>query len=85
LALGNILTGATILLGLLFSSHILHADESLVAQWANYINPFNNLFLYCAGIALYYNARNWQFSKPTSLVCFAVPLLLFAFYPAQGD
>jgi peptidoglycan/LPS O-acetylase OafA/YrhL len=85
LALGNVLTGATIMVGIMFSFHILHSDQSLVVQWANYINPFNNLFLYCAGIALYYNARNWQPSKMAILTLFTLPLLLFLFYPAQGD
>jgi exopolysaccharide production protein ExoZ len=84
-ALGNILTGVTILIGILFSSYILRADAALGAQWHTYINPFNNLFLYCAGIALFYNARDWQLSRIVSLAFFAVPLLMLVLYPAQGD
>lgn len=83
--LGNVLTAAAILIGLIFSSHLLNASSSLAAQWATYINPFNNLFLYCAGIAIYYNARSWQLSTITSFSCFVVPFLIFIFYPAQGD
>ena len=85
LVFGNLLTGATILLGIVFSFHILRTDESLAAQWAHYINPFNNLFLYCAGIAIYYNTCSWQFSKMQSLLCFAAPIALFVLFPARGD
>jgi len=83
--LGNMLTGVTVVIGILFSSYILRADISLGPQWHTYINPFNNLFLYCAGIALFYNARNWQPRAAASLALFAIPLVLLLFYPAQGD
>ncbi|MCG9515931.1 acyltransferase, partial [Acinetobacter pittii] len=51
--LGNALVFFSILIGLYFSFYLLHSDVNLSNQWETYINPFNNLFLYYCGIALY--------------------------------
>lgn len=85
LAFGNLLTGVACLSGLWFSSHVLVVDRTLAAQWVQYVNPFNNLFLYCAGLAIYYNSRQAAFSARTSLLCFAIGFALFILYPAAGD
>jgi exopolysaccharide production protein ExoZ len=83
LAYGNLVTAAAWLVGLWFSSYLLTVDKTLADQWAQYINPFNNLFLYCAGIALFYNAVG--ISKAANAACFVIALAIFIFYPVSGD
>lgn len=84
-AIGDAMVVMTAGVGLLFAFSILSADDNLGGQWDAYINPFNNLFLYCAGLAVYYNFKgvtvplNW---RPLILGSF---LLAFFIYPASGD
>lgn len=85
LAFGNTLTGVTFLIGIAFATRILTTGQTLSAQWSQYINPFNNLFLYCTGIAIFYNARQWRFSRTANASCFAISLALFIFFPMRGD
>jgi exopolysaccharide production protein ExoZ len=82
---GNTLTGLACLVGVVFATRILTPDQTLHVQWSQYINPFNNLFLYCAGIALFYNAGEWRCSRRANVLCLAVALGLFVFYPIHGD
>jgi exopolysaccharide production protein ExoZ len=70
-SIGNTITLITVGIGLLFAFSILSPADRLEVQWAKYINPFNNLFLYCAGIAIYYNFRDLTVS-----VRWHVPILL---------
>lgn len=85
IALGNALTLAAVAVGAWFSFGVLATDVSLATQWARYINPFNNLFLYCAGIALFYNFRHVALGMRTVAVVFAAALGVFLLYPASGD
>ncbi len=84
-ACGNLLTGLACVVGLWFSTNLLTVDKSLADQWVQYINPFNNLFLYCAGIAIYYNTKDLVVSTRVNLMCFVAALATFIFYPAVGD
>ena len=83
--LGNVLTGATVLIGLLFSHVLLDAQVPIAEQWGTYVNPFNNLFLYCAGIALYYNADHLEPSRATCLAVLAVGVAVFIWHPVAGN
>ena len=83
--LGNILLVATALVGAIYSFGVLSSQKTLGSQWTAYINPFNNLFLYCAGIAIYYNTKDFKVSQCHVGALFLVSLSLFIFYPAQGD
>ncbi|WP_181373105.1 acyltransferase family protein [Massilia glaciei] len=85
LLLGNLLTAATWLVGLLFSSYILNSDRTLVQQWATYVNPFNNLYFYSAGIAIFYNMRQLALGKTASVCLLVLPALLFFAFPVVGD
>lgn len=83
LAYGNIVTAGTCVIGIWFASYLMNPGQSLADQWTVYVNPFNNLFLYCAGIALFYNGLLLR--KFQNLACFLIAVSLFIFYPATGD
>lgn len=85
LVFGNLLTGLACMVGLWFATTVLTVDKSLADQWVHYINPFNNLFLYCAGIALYYNAKDLAVGTRANLACLVLALATLIFYPAVGD
>lgn len=82
---GNALLAVTVIVGAYFAFHALSADASLEAQWRIYINPFNNLFLYCVGVAIYYNSRAHSHGNLLAAVCLLTALAVFCFYPASGD
>jgi peptidoglycan/LPS O-acetylase OafA/YrhL len=82
---GNLLTLATIVVGFVFSSVLLSPDAALADQWVTYINPFNNLFLYCCGVAICYNADKLVMSQAWCFTCFAVALAIFVLHPVTGD
>lgn len=82
---GNLMTLLAAGIGLLFASRMLTTSSTLADQWMTYINPFNNLFLYCAGLAIYYNFRDLEIPQRFHLPLFMLPVILFAIYPANGD
>lgn len=83
--LGNLVTAATVVIGFLFAFYFLKPSETLEVQWALYINPFNNLFLYCAGLAIYYNFRDVEIRQPLRLSVLIGTIAIFFFYPVSGD
>jgi len=85
LVLGNVLTGAAVAVGVLFATVILDSGKPLAEQWATYVNPFNNLFLYCAGLALFYNGAGVQLSKPACSVIFVAGVAIFLLHPVAGN
>lgn len=83
--IGNAMSAVTVGIGLLFAFSLLDPANKLEVQWATYINPFNNLFLYCAGLAIYYNFRDWTVPASWHLPLLLLSALAFFLYPASGD
>ena len=82
--LGNALVASSAGVGLLFSQWLLDPTVPLSRQWATYINPFNNLFLYAAGIAIYFNAGQAR-GLLTSALLLIAGVAVFTVYPVIGD
>lgn len=82
---GNLAVIVTALIGCYFAFGVLDESKKLSAQWSNYINPFNNFFLYACGLALYYNFKDSKFNDMLSIGLIVVPLLIYAFYPVDVD
>lgn len=85
LVFGNLLVLAAALVGAWFAGDVLVPDRTLADQWALYINPFNNLFLYCAGIALYYNFHEARPRMHVVACMFFGSVAVFLLYPVGGD
>ena len=80
---GNII--CAIAIAIYFSFFLMTPELNLAKQWPLYVNPLNNLFLYIAGIAIYYNLQHVKF-KLFSLFCiFILIITVFIFYPVHGD
>lgn len=82
---GDIFTLITFLISCIFSFYLLNREETLKSQWFMYVNPFNNLFLYCAGISLYYHLRNVTIKPFLNSFIFIASILFFIYYPVSGD
>lgn len=85
IAYGNLVFAATAVIGAYFAFYALSSEAILAAQWNTYINPFNNLFLYCAGIAIYYNCRTSNHGNVVAAISMLTAIVIFCFYPASGD
>lgn len=84
-SVGNLVTLAAVAIGFVFAFYILDPSSTLGDQWALYINPFNNLFLYCAGLAIYYNFREVEAPRGWHLPILLIAVALFFLYPSSGD
>jgi len=82
---GNLVAIATGAVGCVFAFYVLNPSSTLADQWAQYVNPFNNLFLYCAGLAIYYNFRDTEVPRGWHLPLLVVAVALFFLYPSSGD
>jgi peptidoglycan/LPS O-acetylase OafA/YrhL len=82
---GNIFFIFAIIVGLFFSFSQINSQSTLVNEWNNYINPFNNLFLFISGIALYYNLKGLIIKKEINFIFLSMVVLLFVFVDVRGD
>ena len=84
-ALGNLITAATVLSSLSYARWGLSLANDLEAQITAYANPTSNLFMYCAGIALYYNLKGVQLSRTALHILLLASSVAFVLTPAEGD
>jgi peptidoglycan/LPS O-acetylase OafA/YrhL len=76
----------SIVAGLYFAFWTINEDVQLKYEWPVYINPFNQLFLFMAGIAI----GKWgeyiqNIEKRMGYFILLLALLIFWLYPAEGD
>lgn len=83
--LGNLFTAITILIGLGFAFYFLSPSQELGSQWKTYIIPFNNMFLYCCGVAMYYNLKDLKIKNIWAIMIGVVSTGLFVFIPVRGN
>lgn len=82
---GNIILLISFIVALIFAFFLLDPHKTLSEEWTTYINPFNNIFLYVAGISIYYNLNNIDIKTPTLLMILVISIAIFFFYPVEGD
>jgi exopolysaccharide production protein ExoZ len=81
---GNLFFLISLAVGGLFAFYLLDSRTDIGPQWHTYINPFNNLFLYVMGIAIYYNFRQINIPTLLNLALLLMAVSLFCFYPSMG-
>ena len=81
---GNLALLAAVIIGIYFAFFALDHHLTLAQQWKTYINPFNNLFLYFSGLALYYNFHELKIKRIAPLLIFMSICILWL-YPVAGD
>jgi peptidoglycan/LPS O-acetylase OafA/YrhL len=83
--LGLLLFGCSLLIGAYFAFEALSDELNLSDQWSIYVNPFNNLFYYVAGITVYYFFKNRNLKGYWGLIFAFLYLLILFFLPAHGN
>lgn len=67
----------TVLIAIFFAFHVLEEGSSVESQWAQYMNPLNNLFLFVAGVVLGRGIiRQRNLAGALLAVCFFIFILL---------
>jgi exopolysaccharide production protein ExoZ len=82
---GNIFLMVTLFVGAYFAADLMSTQYTLAKQWQNYINPFNNLYFYCAGVAIFYNFKYITINNKLALLFLIISLVIFLYYPVVGD
>jgi len=76
----------SLIIGLYFSLVLLDSEKPLSKQWSLYINPFNQIFLFMAGVAIgKWGALLQERLSQFGWALLGIVTLLFVFFPAQGD
>ncbi len=58
---------------------------TLSAQWKDYVNPLNQVFLFLGGFLIGYFFHSLRVKSSVSISMLFIALVLFSFYPASGD
>jgi peptidoglycan/LPS O-acetylase OafA/YrhL len=74
----------SIIIGSYFALSVLNLSEPLSAQWNNYINPFNQLFLFIGGLLIGKYFSNYKNNKLSALFFISCVIGLL-FSKASGD
>lgn len=82
---GNVFFIICLSIGMLFAFNLLNPNKGLTDQWTLYVNPFNNLYLYVMGIAIFYNFRDLNINSKLNIVLLVVAVALFCLLPFKGD
>jgi len=82
---GNALVAATVAVTGIFAFGLIDPIKPLSAQWATYVNPFDNLFLFAAGVAIFYNLGAVEVRHRWRFLLLILPIIAFAAYPVAGD
>lgn len=83
--LGRLIIAYLLFFGLRYAFLVLRDVTVLGANWYNYVAPMNNFFLFGFGIFIYYEFKNVKLSNLLCFIGVLIAILLFAFYPAQGN
>ena len=72
----------SILIAIFFAFEVLDKSSSVQSQWAQYINPFNNFFLFIAGVVIGREVIHQRYIASAVLV---ITFLIFILLPTGGD
>jgi exopolysaccharide production protein ExoZ len=78
---------AICIIAIAFAFYILDPGSPLEKQWSNYVNPFNQLFLFVSGIMIghFFAKQTVVLSPGTSKVAMLLLIALFWFFPVSGN
>lgn len=82
---GNVFFLASLSVGMVFAFNLLTPNMTLSEQWELYVNPFNNLYLYVMGIAIYYNFRDININSMLNIALLILAVSLFCALPFEGN
>jgi exopolysaccharide production protein ExoZ len=79
------LSAAILLLHFYFAFFMLQEESDLSRQWAVYVNPLNQVFLFLAGYLIGWWGEGREVPYYLSFILLALSVAAFIFYPVEGD
>lgn len=76
---------ASVAVGFYFAAYRLDSGSTLAEQWAVYVNPFNQIFLFMGGVALGVYGKNFNIKSLAASLLLVLSFLVFYLYPVSGD
>lgn len=75
----------TLIIYFYYSTSILTINNTLDSQWASYVNPFNQLFLFLTGILIGIVSKiiNIKIKQFQFVLIIIIGILIFVFYPTN--
>ena len=70
---------------LYFAFFKLNSVDTTAAQWRNYINPLNQVFLFFGGFCIDVLSENLKLKNYVSFILLFIFCALFVLYPVKGD
>ena len=70
---------------LFFSFNILNTGKTLSAQWRNYVNPLNQVFLFLGGFLIGYFFKFVLIKNYQVILLLITALAVFVFFPVHGE
>jgi exopolysaccharide production protein ExoZ len=82
-----ILSGIGLLLGVYFGYEILVENTPLPEQWGNYVNPFNQFWLFLGGVFMAWSSPFVKSKLSNSIIAIGLILLIifFVFFPVGSS
>lgn len=82
-----VLTFVSIAIGLYWAFFLINPNVIVSDQWALYVNPFNQLYFFMAGVLIgaYEESLRRVLSKPICYSMLALAIIIFWLYPVSGD
>ncbi|MDP2692339.1 MAG: acyltransferase [bacterium] len=68
-----------------FAFFVLTNNYPLSEQWAHYVNPLNQIFLFLCGFLIGLLLKNFKLKNWLLIIALSVGILIFVFYPVSGD
>ncbi|PAU54952.1 hypothetical protein BZL41_21680 [Pseudomonas sp. PIC25] len=68
-----------------FAFVALTPENTLAKQWATYVNPLNQLFLFALGIGAAWARRKIEITQRAAAAALIFSVFIFIMYPAKGD
>ncbi|MBB6611048.1 acyltransferase [Pontibacter sp. Tf4] len=76
---------AIVAIGAYFAFYKIDDAVPLAAHWRDYVNPFNQIFLFLGGVAIGYLTKYRSLPAVPLTIVLVLAIVVFAFYPASGN
>ncbi|MEJ8756033.1 acyltransferase [Pontibacter sp. H259] len=72
-------------IGVYFAFYSIDDADPLAKHWRDYVNPFNQIFLFLGGVAIGYLTKYKSLPAVPLVILLVLAVLVFTYYPAAGN
>jgi exopolysaccharide production protein ExoZ len=81
----KVLVATLFIISLYFAFFKLDVNFKLADQWKDYVNPFNQVFLFLGGFLIYKHFSEKERNNSLYILLLILGVILFIFYPVPGN